>query len=413
MKNNRDVLDLLAASRPAALAPPPSDPERRFRHLENAFAQRVEPGRARRPHPRRRRTVGLGLGVVATAAATAVAIATIGQSGPPNRHHAAEQQVGGVNVALAAANQAALQPMAAYWSSDLVRAATWIVPAKTGDYAIAGAATEEFEWTSARINGGNLPYIRFLPARPLTASDVAAWRRAGSPKTFRVWSNDHYDTYTTKASDWSADAKEAMPGGTFPFAGFPSPGQPCLQNPGPRVPHGVVLPPCTKPGVYGATLDQLEKLPTDPASVTSRYRSAALMLGDRSTNTTDVARAVLEEVTWDLENAPVPPKLRAGMLRMLAVLPGVHRIDSVTDPLGRPGFAFAAQTRKNQNGIWRTEVIFGTDGTFLASRNVLVTPGGIYKTAKPGLVINYEAARSSGWTNTRPKPPTALPHYPF
>jgi hypothetical protein len=41
-------------------------------------------------------------------------------------------------------------------------------------------------------------YMRDLGAHPLTPADRAAWRKAGSPSTWRVWSNDHYATLSSK-----------------------------------------------------------------------------------------------------------------------------------------------------------------------------------------------------------------------
>jgi hypothetical protein len=48
-----------------------------------------------------------------------------------------------------------------------------------------------------------------------TPEDKAAWRKAGSPSSFRVWSNDHYGTYTSQPGPWRADRPQAHAGGGY------------------------------------------------------------------------------------------------------------------------------------------------------------------------------------------------------
>jgi hypothetical protein len=291
--------------------------------------------------------------------------------------------------------------MGKYWFSDQVTTQSYLVSAKTGNYAIAGAANEFFEWTAAKTGGGNLFSGRDLPARPLTKADEAAWRKAGSPKSFRVFSNDHYATYTSKTGRWEGDVPQAREGGRFAFPAIP----------------------------YGATVEQLKKLPTDPTALAKMLFSSAPVAkvgapkdakitskqGQKSSLFDDPAHKVMQ-VADVLENTPVPPKVRAGMMRALAAQPGVRSVDSVTDPLGRPGVALVGDWDDSATGLTpqgfesREEVIFSKEtGEVFAERQVLVKPGGIYRTAKPGFVINSWALRGSGWTDTKPVPPVKLP----
>lgn len=104
-------------------------------------------------------------------------------------------------------------------------------------------------------------------------------------------------------------------------------------------------------------------------------------------------------------------------MRALAAQPGVRSVDSVTDPLGRPGVALVGDWGNSADGFVapqgfraRSEVIFSKEtGEVFAQQQVLVKPGGIYRTAKPGFVINSWALRGSGWTDTKPTPPAKLP----
>ena len=62
---------------------------------------------------------------------------------------------------------------------------------------------------------GQALHAHGIPARPLTERDAELWRKAGSPSTFRVWSNDHYYTCDRSTSKWDSDASDARAGGAF------------------------------------------------------------------------------------------------------------------------------------------------------------------------------------------------------
>ncbi|MFB9834701.1 CU044_5270 family protein [Actinoallomurus acaciae] len=371
------ILDALAAARPADLEAAP-DADRRYRDLDKALSQPVEDSRRRRSArvPVRR----LAIGVVAVGAAAAVAVTLTGhQSGSSAPEKTpGDGKVGGQPIMLAA-DKAESQPLGRYWTSDTVSGQSYIVSAKTGNYAITGAATETFEWTAVKAGGGNLFYGRDLPARPQTPEDKAAWLKAGSPTSFRVWSNDHYQTYSRSAGRWEADHPQARPGGQFFFSGMGG-----------------------KSKANGVTFEQLRQLSTDPDQLRQNY----LQHGENP------AQRMLD-VSEDLMSAPVPPKLRAGIMRMVPKLPGVYSVGTVTDPLGRKGIAFAADWPTGgslYHGYGsRTEIIFSEDGEFLGTEDVLTKPGGEYAKQRPGFVINYHVARGSAWTDKKPSPPGKLP----
>jgi hypothetical protein len=342
--------------------------------------------RRRAPVLASRRRVGFGLGLVAAGVVAAVTITAVGHNAaPPQRAGAGLAADGSPRLTtqkmMLAAAKADLQPLGRYWWSNVVEGQSYLVSAKTGKYMITGAASETFEWTSAKPGGGNLFYGRDLPARPQTPSDVAAWRRAGSPGSFRVWSNDHYQTYTRAAGRWSADKAQARPGGRFIFTGFGG----------------------STPATSGATVKDLQALSTDPRQLRKRFQLPQL--------TSD---QILADIGLDLMKAPVPPKLRAGIMRMIPTLPGVYPIGTVTDPLGRKGIGYAADSPDHgdfyQGYGAREELIFSDNGDFLAERYVLTKPGSFYAKMSPGDMLNYRALRGSGWTGTKPSsPPQKLP----
>ncbi|WP_141579390.1 CU044_5270 family protein [Actinomadura sp. WMMA1423] len=390
--------------------PPPPSAEasaRALARLEDAMAPgggRVRPSRTGRR--RFGRPVWLGAGLLAAGTAAAVAVAVTGQGSPgsppgtpPGTVDLDKQAV------LVAADRAAEQPTGNYWSTERLSGQAYVVRAETGTYAIFGAHSEMFHWAGARKGMGEAYYDRDLPARPQTPRDEALWRRAGSPSAIRVWSGDHYATYTTRATGWRSEGPEVGvdPKGGGRFYGM---------------------------GRGGASLGDLRNLPTAPAELADQLLSPAEMeravnpkaSGGRKLKEGVVPRMQMRR-TSALLSAPVSSKVRSGLIKALAAQPGIRAIGRVTDPLGRRGVALATSDRtstetgefgtpKAQQGTYasRDVIIFDErTGALLALVDQLTKPGGPYAEMKPGFVISYEADRSPRWTDTRPKPPAELP----
>lgn len=337
----------------------------------------------------------LGLGVVAAGAAAAVAVAVTAQGSPqepPSRVDLNKQAV------LAAAAKAELMPTGRYWYTDQIQGQSYMMRPKTGNYAIVGAHSETFQWAAAKQGGGEAFYGRDLPARPLTEQDEAAWRRAGSPATFRVWSNDHYYTYGQKTTEWEVDDPDPAGGGRY-----------FVQGTG-----------------RSLTIAEIQRLPADPAALAKMFytpdrsrKNKAVRLRDQKMT----PRVKLGVTAALLENTPLPPKVRAGLMRALAAQPGVRSLGAATDPLGRRGVALAADEGPStvngefgappeERGTYRarSELVFNPEtGELLAEQLVLTEPGGAYRDRAPGFVINYWLVRDSGWTNAKPKPPAKPP----
>ncbi|GAA0279571.1 hypothetical protein GCM10009527_089810 [Actinomadura nitritigenes] len=384
---------------------------------------------------------GLGAGLAAVGAAAAVTVVVTGQGTPEPGKTAPGVDLNRQAV-LAAAGKAALMPTGKYWYTDQIQGQSYMMRPKTGEYAIVGAHSETFEWSGAKSGMGEAFYGRDIPARPLTPKDAALWRKAGAPSAFRVWSNDHYYTYDRKTSAWEADRPDAKGGGRWL---------------GDRDPDG------GESG--GLTVDDLQNLPTDPASLAARFLKGAASdpklerirktlaqmqqqpvpadPGKRAEHAAaikslqDMLKKVdegrredphgsreklmrAEDLMMDL---PLPPAVRAGLMRALAAQPGVRAIGAVTDELGRKGIALAAaDTTVHVTGEYGTpaaeqgtytsheEIMFDpATGQLLGSRDVLTRPGGAYRSQAPGFVINYWLVRSSGWTDAKPEPPAKLP----
>ncbi|MEU8302335.1 CU044_5270 family protein [Actinomadura sp. NPDC048955] len=389
--------------------PPPPSAEasaRALARLEDAMAPGGRRARPSRTRPRRFGwPVRLGTGLVAAGAAAAVAIVATGQGSPGSPPDAPPASVDlGRQAVLVAADKAAEQPTGNYWSAERLSGQAYVVRAKTGTYAIFGAHDETFNWAGAKKGMGEAYYSRDLPARPQTPQDEALWRKAGSPSAIRVWSNDHYYTYSTRATKWRSEGPEVgldpQGGGTF----------------------------------LDKSVEELRNLPTDPARLAAMFlnddemgRAAGLdpkrakaegaRTGPGQTATLKIMRV------WALLGTPLPPKVRSGLMKALAAQPGVHAVGRVTDPLGRRGVALASGDHavtitgeygapKGEQGTYRarqTIVFDERTGALLSRQYVLTRPGGPYSQMKPGFVIEYQAVRSAGWSDAKPKPPAELP----
>ncbi|MFB4302112.1 hypothetical protein [Actinomadura sp. NTSP31] len=390
------------------------------------------PGAGRRL--RSRWPLGLGAGLVAVGAAAAVAVVATGQGAPEPRKAPSGVDLNKQAV-LAAAAKAALAPTGKYWYTDQIQGQSYIVRPKTGAYAIVGAHSETFEWSGVRSGLGTAFFGRDIPSRPLTPADERLWRKAGAPSKFRVWSNDHYYTYDRHSSSWEVDDPDPRGGGTF---------------------------------LDGMTVEELQNLPTDPARLAAMFfkpqpsrdelakknieallakenakpvpkdrggraerasrikelEKALGRVGKRLERTpSEGAREKVLQAEDLMMGAPLPPAVRAGLMRALAAQPGVRAIGSVTDPLGRTGVGLAVDEGTTsvtgefgepaaERGSYasREEIMFDPrTGELLGGRDVLTRPGGAYRSQRPGFVINYWLVRSSGWTDAKPKPPAKLP----
>jgi hypothetical protein len=355
------------------------------------LSRALEQSRTAQPKHRQRRTMILSMAATGVAGATALAvIAVTAAQSPPSSPAPAPHT--GTPAFLAAARKAATQPAGAFWDTDVIHGQSYVLPA---GYAITGAAGEDFSWIAVKAGGGDLFYARDLPARPATGKDAAAWRAAGSPSSFRVFSNDHYATYTTKPGPWGADTPGH--GGRFWLPG--------------------------KTAHTGMTSQQIQALPTDPAALTRLFFQPTAQAKAYAAKSRKNAREIA--AMWagpyqvgrasEIFAAPLPPKVRAGLMRAFAQQPGVRQLGTVTDPLGRRGIAIGAdwggQAGHPKSGPHeREELIFDAKtGAYLGDEQVLITPGGQYRHQPPGFVISYELMRSSGWTDTKPTPPRTLP----
>lgn len=386
----KDIIQQLTEARPHHLdGTGQVDPSTRTSELNGAFAQARETGLRRR-----RGRLIVPLVAVGAAGAAAVALAVVPGTTPARTGHNEPSPPALSGILLAAQNAETL-PTGKYWFTDDVMADSYVVQAKTGDYALSAFGTEEFHWTAAKVGDGDGGASRDLAFRPVSAADRAAWRRAGSPKTLRVRVDDHYDTLRSAPGRWTVWKSKSL-GGTSDSSG----------------------------GTFqlGLTVQQLEKLPTDQEELAKLLFQSKKLFGKKvflfgpaaGTKWTAIDRLNLVR---GMLSGPVTPKLQAALMRLLKAQPGIREIGGVTDPFGRQGVALAADfpaeirgsSQKRPYGS-RLQLVFDLKtGKYLGNQEVLTRPGDRYADVKPGLVIGYSVKKGSGWTDTRPTPPVKLP----
>ncbi|MFC7730812.1 hypothetical protein [Actinomadura keratinilytica] len=269
---------------------------------------------------RGRRLFGIGLGLVAAGAAAAVAVATVGSGGaaPPG-----PSAPGPREMVLAAAVQAERQADGRYLVTHVRNCHAEPVEAKTGDY-IVQPCDEMWSWRARDRAGQSAVWTRDLGARPQTPRDEALWKRAGSPRTFPYHQDRTAlpDLYRTAPTPWKEDPSDRNENSDRFFL------------------LGRWL-----------TADELRNLPTDPKQLekllTAPSTRPPVLRGPRKP--TGPGQKIVE-ATLAVSELPLPPKVWAAFIRMLADTPGVRAVGRVADPLGRPGVALEAPRTASATG---------------------------------------------------------------
>ncbi|MEV0162583.1 CU044_5270 family protein [Nonomuraea fuscirosea] len=335
------------------------------------------------PRPRRTWRVPLGLLAAATAAAMVAGVTLVQHDSERSRTgvQAVPRAPSPRDMMLAAAAQAELQPQGRYWYTHQRHALATRALGRTGGYVVE-ERHEYFTWTGrARGDGGSF-YGRFFAGRPQTGADTDAWRAAGSPSSWTVGSSGASRTVRTKSGAWREDSPGYRKGGAFLIS-----------------------------GVGQFTYQELQELPADPGELRRLLCEGSVKFiggGSGAPRRCDDAAQVLSRAFFVLVDTPVPPKVRAGLMRLITDYPGVRRLGAVTDPLGRPAVSLAASFGSaDGRGTIQREVLFDRQaGKVLGSRDTQLVPGPDSETWQvPGRVLNYRAVLDVGWSDAKPALP--------
>ncbi|MFC5754751.1 hypothetical protein [Actinomadura rugatobispora] len=408
MNEMKMVRDLLAEPAPPSVRATGAA----LQALESEIAGR----RPRRRVRARRRLVGrmqLGLtGLVAAGAAAAVAVATLGGGGTAVPQPEESGGTSARSILLAAAEQAAKEPTGRYWRVQTVDGQAYRVGDEgAGGYTVLGYTSQWDRWTARSDSDDNVLYARDLGARPLTAADKAAWKKAGSPKTMRVWSNDHWATLST------------VPGKTYGVGpgGWQEDRTTSERKKRAAKDFEQVCAKMRKDGkpLSDADCRALREGPNDVSVVADPSKVGELLFPKRTKQIPAHAREVPaglrtqeRDAAGDLMSGfmfltlrPATPEVRAAAFRLLAGVSGVRTIGSVTDDRGRTGIGLAARgTMQEGSGTVFDYQLILEPKTYriLSGRKVVVKPGGSMKGMRPGDVLNRDLVLQAGWTNETP-----------
>ncbi|MEV4004080.1 CU044_5270 family protein [Actinomadura sp. NPDC049753] len=384
----KDVMRVLRDARPEEMDPG-APVDEGVRQAELARAMAAPPSAAGGAAPARRRVRPVwGLGLAGAVAAGAVAAAAVlvapgGDGTEPGGTGGGggERVLDARTVLLAAAEKAdgQTETMRAFWHQVTVSSATYTVGKGGGGYAVTVRSKAE-TWTPSRPGGKAWAAGQELGAKPATKADEEAWRRAGSPTTFKI-------------------QVPVAPGAKGRLKGFTA-----KTTAGPRSINGSALVDGDKVFWLGrnVTMKDLRALPSDPkrlkAELLRWYKGH-----DTESNRPMASDLWLYTVARGLVmDMPVKPAVRAAAFRMLAGLPAVRSLGKVTDPQGRTGNAIALDEKTPQGVIREQMIIDLASGTALASMNVMVAPAA-GASVPAGRTMNSTTLIGAEWTDSKPR----------
>ncbi|MFD1547687.1 CU044_5270 family protein, partial [Nonomuraea guangzhouensis] len=282
---------------------------------------------------------------------------------------------------LAAASQAELQQQGRYWYTHQRTSFSALALGRTGGYVVE-ERSEYFQWRGRTRGDGESFYGRDFAGKPQTRADADAWRAAGSPPSWTVRSSGVSRTVRTKSGAWQVDNPDDQGGGTFNIA-----------------------------GVGQFSYQELQEFPTDPGELRKLLCEGLIKLAagrSGAPRRCDGPKGMLDQVFFVLLDTPVPPKVRAGLIRLVTDYPGVRQLGTVTDPLGRTAVGLAAPFESaDGRGKIQLDVFFDQrTGNVLGSRDIQLEPGPDSKKWQvPGRMLDSWVAVDSGWKDTRPTLP--------
>ncbi|MEU4698668.1 CU044_5270 family protein [Nonomuraea dietziae] len=371
-------IDELRAARPAHLGDGPVDEETRRAELAHAMAQ----GRPARRRRNLRPVWGLSL-AGAAAAVTAFAVLTAGTGGgtaPRAPSQALTQPEAGETVKLSAqevllvaATRAEREPATTgrFWHTESVDRMLFVASA---GYVMAQEQRIR-TWVTA---GEQWSEMRTLAAEPATDEDRARWEAAGSPKEVEI-------PVPGKKGGMRLVTTEA--------------GKPHTGHHKSRYAYWLGR---------NVTLADLASLPEDEAGLKAwllEHYEGKDTEGDRPMGEDAWLFRVSAGLITDM---PVSAKVRGAAFRMLAALPSVTSVGTVTDSQGRKGTAVSIDTDVKVNnadtsrGVVRDRLIIDEEsGRALGRESVVVRPGGLWAGLAPGTVSSSSAVVEAGWSDTR------------
>ncbi|MEV4495772.1 CU044_5270 family protein [Micromonospora arborensis] len=373
MRNHPDVMKSLADARPARLDPPGTAPLPFVLADVNASAGRTRRFRAAALIP------AGGLAVAAVAAVVVVAVDPGGPAptpGGPATSAEAVRPLTASEILLTAAERS---------SEDASGTGRYlVVRAESGSVLTVSSGTSTYEmttrssdesWLSRSGREPNRVISQNLGMTPLTPADAAAWRAAGSPEQVMVG--------------------KPLPTGEF------GPGSPISISGGPRRSSSSDGAGIYAFGTANISVRDLEKLPTDPATLrTALLRHFDGGGGDLPTDREQWLLSVASSLIADI---PVSGPVRAAAFRLIATLPGVRSLGEVADQRGRTGQGFAFTSGSAATGsVEHRFVVDAATGRALGEESRVLRPAGTTARLEPGSLLGYSVVLEQKTTDETP-----------
>ncbi|HEV3355539.1 MAG TPA: CU044_5270 family protein [Pseudonocardiaceae bacterium] len=397
-EKDRKTLEALSRARPDALDPTRlAGSTRQHDDLADLMAARLarttetsaRPTPARttqtsaRPAPARRLLlvplVGVAVAAVVAAGAVVVGVAQHRTPQPTTQTARPDGHLLLLNMAASVRNQATDGP---YWQFG-TRNLNLSIGLSTGPtgkpYVIA--ETSESDWSIGVRPGEQSLLVSGIDAKraPWGPQDNDRWQLAGSPATVDI------DPGVKKSGTL------AMPLGTG----------------SPRVDHTNYGGSIAALGTKNVNYAFLQQLPSDETQLAGVLKQ--LYGHDGGAADVDQQDWMFTQVS-NLITFPVSSAVRASAYRLLAALPGISSLGTVTDPLGRGGVGVALLPRQVDDlGLEQQQLIVDpTTSTILSQQTVLVTPSRFAASAglTAGTVLYYQATTHIGWTGQQVELPT-------
>ncbi|HEY4459445.1 MAG TPA: CU044_5270 family protein [Pseudonocardiaceae bacterium] len=381
-EKNRKALEALARARPDALDPTRlADSARQRQNLIELMS--AQPARSSRRRVLARRRVLVPAVGLAAAAAVAVGAVAVGVGQDRGTQAAADPD--GHLMLLTMAQSVQNQAISGnYWQYQTQsQTLSLIRPTKLGTQPYVVADTAQANWSIGVKPGEQSLMISQLNDKrgPWTAEDTHRWLMVGSPTTVLV------------DNGYSTDARDSL---AMTIGG----GQPIVnrENFGDKI---------AAVGPDNVNFDYLRSLPSDQTELAQTF--AQLYGKSESKGVDEQANWMFTQVSG-LITLPVSNGTRAAAYRVLADLPGITSLGTVTDPLGRTGVAVALPpTEAGDLGKQQQQLVVdpGTN-TILSQQTVLVSPSPLAIDAglKAGTILNYTATTHIGWTDQQVALPT-------
>ncbi|WP_030913349.1 CU044_5270 family protein [Streptosporangium amethystogenes] len=344
-----DIDNLVRAIDPAPHAPDQGPGARELR--ESIMATQAGRHRTARRLPWR----ACALGLAAAAAATAV---FLGQVAPTAAPYPVATPGGttlsGTSILLAAAAKAEAASEGAYWHLKRLYAGSRPGPyGKNGDTYYLETSNLSETWVAK--DGRTWIGHRQLAARPM---DPEAWRRDGSPAEWPMGPDGGvYSTSPGESTFFQNKRKQRLYWSAMPM-----------------------------------TLKEIEALPADPEVLKKRAAEAIRSDQDFAGSVEEGLPRTLASLLYEL---PASPQVRGAAYRALATLPAVRVEGQSTDPQGRSGVAVTFPIQGDRTPQIR--LIIDPDTSKVLTFEV---------TGMPQKGDRVNVVLESGWTDTRPSPPS-------